>query len=177
MCDTDEFLFPVQGKSLRHALRDYDGYASLSVNWKLFNTGNVSRIPTDKLLIETLTSAHLHQDFNLKSIVKPRHVDFFISVHFPKLRSGFRQVTENFECFYGPFAPVESRKVFRINHYWVRDGDFLVSQKVNRTHVKKNKIGYLNSVYFPTLRDESIFKFIKELKAKIFPKNIFCKFY
>ena len=170
------FFFPVEVKSLRHALRDYDGYVSLSVNWKLLGTGNVSRIPANKLLIETLASAHKHPDVQVKTIVKPRYVEFFKSVHFPKLKSGFSQVTENFECFSGAFVPAESRKVFRINHYWVRDMDFLFSQKLNRTHTKTHKSLYLKSMVFPSSPDKSVFRFLSDLKAKIFSENVFQSF-
>ena len=36
VCDTDEFIFPMQEKDLVTALKDYGECASLGVNWKIF---------------------------------------------------------------------------------------------------------------------------------------------
>lgn len=79
--DTDEFLFPVQERNLPSLLRKYDNYASLAVNWKLFGSSNVSKIPAGKLLIESLVLANPKLDLHIKSIVKPRYVKEFNHPH------------------------------------------------------------------------------------------------
>src|SRR5690606_37959321 len=103
--DTDEYLFPVKEHSLKSALKKYDNYASLSVNWKLFGSSNVERVKDNKLLIETLKLSQKEPDLHVKTIVKPRYVENITHPHFPKLKTGYAQVTENYEYFIGPFSP------------------------------------------------------------------------
>ena len=42
--DTDEFLFPVKEKNLANALKEYDEYAGLAVNWRIFGSSNIKKI-------------------------------------------------------------------------------------------------------------------------------------
>lgn len=180
--DTDEFLFPVKEDNLPVLLSKYDQYASVSVNWKIFGSNKIDRIPDDKLLIETLLFAGEYEDVHVKTIVKPRYVDKFTNPHFAELKLGYGQVTENFEYFYGPFLPKESRNIVRINHYWARDYDFFESTKLARVHVvseglidqeKKEKIDFLiqteekNSVKY----DDSILRFVPVLRDRVFQEN------
>ena len=178
MVDTDEFLFPVQEKNLANVLKNYDNYASLSVNWEIFGSSNIQNIPENKLLIETL----LHKgtnDVHVKTIVKPKYVETVLNPHYAKLKPGYAQVTENFEYFIGPFMPAESRNILRINHYWSRDLDFLYTRKINRVHVAGNQLNEeeinakikaiidsdkANSKIY----DVSILKYIDELRARVF---------
>jgi hypothetical protein len=139
--DTDEFLFPVKNDDLPSLLKSYDSYASLSVNWKMFGSSNIRRVKDSELLIESLMFSADKEDIHVKSIVKPRYVVSYSNPHFPKLKDGYGQVTENFEYFYGPFAPKESRNLVRINHYWARDLDFFESVKLKRVHIINKKLG------------------------------------
>jgi hypothetical protein len=178
MVDTDEFLFPVQEHNLANALKNYDDYASVSVNWEIFGSSDVQTIPRNKLLIETL----LHKgsnDLHVKTIVKPRYVKTIENPHHAELKPGYAQVTENFEYFAGPFMPQESRNILRINHYWSRDLDFLHARKINRVHVigkqldseeTNNKIQAIIGVdkYNSQIYDDSILKYIDELRVMVF---------
>jgi hypothetical protein len=128
--DTDEFLFPVQQKDLTTLLKKFDNYASLSVNWKIFGSSNIDRILDGKLLIESLTMANDKPDLQIKTIVKPRYIESITHPHFAKLKTGYAQITENFEYFSGPFSPSESLNILRINHYWSRDWEFFNSRKL-----------------------------------------------
>ncbi len=177
--DTDEFLFPVKAKNLKEILKKYDDYAALSVNWKMFGTGDVEKIEPDKLLIESLTKSANHQDLHVKTIVKPRYVKDFTNPHFPNLLPCYSQVTENFEYFNGPFMPMESKNILRINHYWARDFEFFKSQKLNRIHVsgteltddeKKVQVNHLIEVNknISVKYDDSILRFAKDLKYNLF---------
>jgi len=94
--DTDEFLFPVKAKNLKEILKKYDDYAALSVNWKMFGTGDVEKIEPDKLLIESLTKSANHQDLHVKTIVKPRYVKDFTNPHFPNLLPCYSRVIVEF---------------------------------------------------------------------------------
>ena len=178
MVDTDEFLFPVQEKNLANVLKNYDDYASVSVNWEVFGSSDIQTIPRNKLLIETL----LHKgtnDLHVKTIVKPRYVDTINNPHYVVLEQGYAQVTENFEYFFGPFMPKESRDILRINHYWSRDLDFLYSRKIDRVHVINKKLSTEEvdkKIQKITNKDRdnskiydvSILKYTDELRARVF---------
>jgi len=178
MVDTDEFLFPVQEYNLAKALKNYDDYASVSVNWEIFGSSNVQTIPSNKLLIETLLYKGTN-DSHVKTIVKPRYVQTIENPHYAALKPGYAQVTENFEYFAGPFVPKESRNILRINHYWSRDLDFLYARKINRVHVIgkqldseeiNNKIQAIIGAdkYNSQIYDDSILKYIDELRVRVF---------
>lgn len=176
--DTDEFMFPVGDKDLKSTLKRYDDYASLSVNWKLFGSGSVSKIDDDKLLIESLTMGAKDVDLHVKSIVKPRYVESINNPHFVKLKPGYAQITENYDHFKGPFSPFESRDVLRINHYWARDWEFFKSTKLARIHIMKNglseeekqtKIDSLIKMNkdVSLTYDGSILRFVPELRTRM----------
>ncbi len=99
--DTDEFLFPVKGKSLANTLKSYDEYAALSINWKIFGSSGIQTIPKDKLLIETLLYKQDPQisDLHVKTIVKPRYVKKISHSHYPILEPGYYQITEILNIF------------------------------------------------------------------------------
>lgn len=176
--DTDEFLFPTQEKDLREFLPKYDTYAALSVNWRIFGTNNVKHIPSNKLLLEVLTSSDRADDRHVKTIVKPRYVNKLVNPHFPELAPGYFQVDENFQYFRGAFLPRESREFVRVNHYWSRDYDFFESTKLRRAHItgglddiaKQAKIDELiiSEKKASSNYDGSILRFVPALRAQVF---------
>jgi hypothetical protein len=179
--DTDEFLFPVKEKNLADVLKKYDEYAALSINWKVFGTANIQKIPEDKLFIETLvyTSAPEFNDRQVKTIVKPRYVERITNPHYPKLYQGYLQVTENFEYFRKALTPEASRNILRINHYYYRDLEFFQSRKLNRMHVMDKKLSkeYMeaqmqrlkdSNKQDSTTYDDAILKYVPELRERVF---------
>jgi hypothetical protein len=178
MIDTDEFLFPVQERSLPDLLKKYDDYASLSVNWKLFGSGDVEKIGQDKLLIESLLLSSGSKDLYVKTIVKPRYVQKVTDPHFADLKPGYFQVTENLDFFSGSLSPDPTQNLIRINHYWARDWDFFRSTKLARVHIvnrssseveKEQQIENLKATNrnISTNYDDSIVKFVPELRRKM----------
>lgn len=176
--DTDEFMFPIKETSLSKILKNYDNYATLSVNWRIFGSGDVYKIPKGDLLTESLVMASTHSDLHVKSIVKPRYVKSIRNPHFAILENGYAQVNENREYFKGPFLPKETRSILRVNHYWSRDWSFFNSIKINRIHVsgstfskaeKDKKIKDLihQNRMLSQEKDTSIFRFIPELKKRL----------
>lgn len=177
--DTDEFLFPLKEKSLAKALKEYDEYPGLSVNWRIFGSSGVKRVPENKLLIEELVMTSENKDFNIKTIIKPRYVERIHSPHFPVFKKGYEKVNEKFEYFSGPFIPSESRQVFRVNHYWSRDLDFFYSRKISRVHVISKELSKaqveksIQSMIEVDKRNSSIYdgdilKYVDELRARVF---------
>ncbi len=174
--DTDEFIVPLVDKDLPTMLKKYDKYASLSVNWRIFGTNNIQRIPDDKLLIETILYSSNKPDFHVKTIVKPRFVYRYSNPHFADLIDGYGQVTEDYEYFRGSLIPHESRNVVRLNHYWSRDNEFFENTKLKRVHMvekilsdqeKQNQIDKLKkeNQEASAAYDNSILKFAPDLRS------------
>ncbi len=179
--DTDEFLFPVMEDNLVKILKNYDEYATLSVNWQIFGTNGIQKIKKNELLIERLLmSSNNLEDRHVKSIVKPRYVKNFINPHFPNLKKDYGQVTEDFQYFYGPLSPTVRKEKLRINHYTYRDLEFLHSVKIKRltkTYIRaslteeelKNNISAIIDVdkKLSAIYDDVILKFVPELRLLI----------
>jgi len=177
--DTDEFIFPVKEKNLKTVLKNYDQYPALGVNWKIFGSNNIQSLPADKLLIESMTGSDPKPDSCIKSIVKPRYVNYIDHPHFPQLEDGYFEVSENGEFFKGPNLPHISKNIIRLNHYWARDLDFFAATKLERIHLrqdgltKQEKEKRINDAIISNQNssseyDDSIFKYIPELKKMVF---------
>ena len=181
--DSDEFLFPVKANKLTQVLKNYDDFASVSVNWRIFGSGNVNKIEKDDLLIEKLVMKESYQeDPSVKTIVKPRYVETFINPHFAILKTGYAQVIEDFSFLYGPHSHSRSNNILAINHYWARDWDFFNNTKLSRVHlinkflsqedknIKTNKLIENNKKYSAEF-DDAILRFVPHLKAQIFQRS------
>lgn len=169
--DTDEFVFPVKEQDLKTVLKRYDSYATVSVNWKLFDTNDIEKLDKHKLLIEELTQCSAANDLHVKSIIKPRYASKFIdNTHFAHLKSGYYQITENFEPFYGPFSPSQSLNILRINHYWTRDWKFFKERKLKRQHIIDKLEGIQTSNLDTSLEYKKfLFQFVDDLGKECFP--------
>jgi Glycosyltransferase family 92 len=176
--DIDEFLFPTEKESLTEFLKDYEQFGGLCVNWQMYGTSYVSKIPENKLLIETL---HLKAPFNheenklVKSIVQPLKVISCAGPHICFFIPGFYQVNEHKEKFEGFHTPYISVDKIRVNHYWSRDEDFFYRVKIPRRESWKeniqkqiNRLNALNSEQ----DDDAIQRFIPILRYQIFGKGL-----
>ena len=124
-------------------------------------------------------ASHPLDNFHVKTIVKPRYVENIINPHFPVLKAGYAQVTENGQVFYGPFTHFPSNNILTINHYWARDWDFFNSTKIARIHLLKldssepDKNAIIEKLIQKNIQcsiiyDDSILKFVPELRAQMF---------
>lgn len=133
--DSDEFLFPTESDDLRIFLKDYEAYGGLGVNWQMFGTSGIVKIPADKLMIEMLllkAPEQFEEHVNMKSIVRPETVASCQSPHFVIYKLGYFSVDANKKQFAGPFPPSIAVDKIRINHYWSRDEDYFYRVKVSR---------------------------------------------
>ncbi len=119
--DADEYIVPIQGRDALHALLDREANTdtgSLLFYWVIYGTSNVWKIPENKLMTEMLM---LRADDNhpwhvlMKSIHKPKAVAECL-VHEARLHKGYKQKW---------LHPSE----FRINHYWTRNTQELLSKR------------------------------------------------
>lgn len=171
LIDSDEFIFPYKGKSLAHALQDYDTEACLRLPWVLFGTSNVEKIPDDELMIAHLTKSMHITDTPMvpKVIIKPRYLKFLPNPHYPIMKMGYYDVDEN-------KVPCEGRsdlnssvtKKFRLNHYWSKDEKFFNEVKLPLWPEKKNieKKKMYNRI-ISLKEDDAILRFVPDLKERM----------
>ena len=172
--DIDEFLFPVKQDNLQQFLKEYEEFSGVVVNYRMFGTSNIERIPEDKLSIETLifrAQNDYHQHKTIKSIVQPKYIKFMYA-HTGDFFPSYYSVTENKERFRGSaWRSSCSVDKIRINHYWTRDEDFFCNVKIPRD--AKTETGRSNEKMlrwkeeFNKEQDFEIFRFIEPLKNQM----------
>lgn len=158
--DTDEFLFPVEHNNLVDFLKEYDDVGGIGVNWVIYGTSHISKIPQGALLIETLVYRSCDPDLHIKSIVHPERVLGCINPHFFYYKKGYSQVNSDKVPFTGPFSPAPLLNKIRINHYWSRDEEYYRTQKIPRREkwgleIDPQQLESANALY-----DPAIFRFI-----------------
>lgn len=171
--DTDEFLFPLEGLSITKTLNKYFKHeVGVVVNWQCYGTSDKGKAGPDELMIENLTK-RAPQDYwknwYYKSVVRPKYVVDCGNPHFCNYKDGRKHV----DMQKVPIG-MEARGIFieklRINHYWVRDKDFLVNVKLPRYQYNLN-YDYWNITKqeseMNAVEDKSIFKYVYMLKAKM----------
>jgi Glycosyltransferase family 92 len=168
--DSDEFLFPVHCDSLVKFLSFYEKIPHIGgvcVNWMMYGTSNVDKIPDDKLLIETLVFSKGEGDRHYKSIVRPDRVAWVCSPHYSKYKEGYCHCTPSNGPVVPPFVEID---LIRINHYWSRDEWYLNNVKIPRrelwgTPMEASQLwGMLGNAHY----DPSIFRFIGPLRKRVF---------
>lgn len=169
--DLDEFIVIKNAKNLRKFLKEFEDYSGVCANWQMFGTSGVEVIPRDRLMIEMLTkrAAKNHPDhIHIKSIVKPELVRTCENPHFVFYTTGYSVTAGEHTPFIGPFAPSINTDKIQINHYWLRDQEYLKETKYSRLH----NVNPAVTLEFLKARDDelceendtSIFRFIPNLK-------------
>lgn len=132
--DVDEYLFPVEG-GLIGTLKPFEEFGGVGVNWQVYGTSGIAKIPEDRLMIEVLNwKAPENQETNrhIKSIVRPERVKSLDNAHSMTYHKGFFQVNTKKERFDGCISPTIEIDLLRINHYTLRDEHYLATQKIPR---------------------------------------------
>lgn len=130
--DIDEFLVPTEGDSLVSLLKNYENekVGGVCFRWMVFGTSHVAKIPSDRLMIETLLmnggakgwtgSVDMPNALVYKTVVRPdRIVGMPMPPHYYKYKHGYKEVR----------LPLD---VGQLNHYWCRDEDYLYRIKIAR---------------------------------------------
>lgn len=164
--DTDEFLFPSSTDNLVDFLANYEDCSGIGVNWQVFGTSNVAKIPENKLLIETLTwklPEDAPTNLHIKSIVRPSCVVDCINPHFMIYSPGKFQVNSDKVRFEGAFSPYVQIKDIRINHYRLRDEHFYHNVKLQRRKKWQCEEMEFEQWYYNQIADEAILRFLPRL--------------
>jgi hypothetical protein len=131
LIDVDEFLVPVKDNDLTSILVPFESDSTIGgvcAAWVCFGTSHVSRIPRDRLMIETLVLSEEGlatpgqfpwEQGTFKSIVRTERTDSIESPHVALYDA---------ECSHVPLFP----DLLQINHYWTRDEVFFNEVKVPR---------------------------------------------
>jgi hypothetical protein len=168
--DSDEFLFAVHNDNLVKFLSKYWDKANIGgicVNWVMYGTSNVVKIPPGKLMIETLVLSKGEGDHHFKSIVRPDKVLSVSSPHHCKYKDGVYHYTPNKHRHHPPFGEIDQ---IRINHYWSRDEWYLNNIKIPRRELwgTPSEASHLWSQLGNAYYDTSIFRFIEPLRERVF---------
>lgn len=142
--DADEFFFAPGGGDLREALREFEDYGAVHVNYANYGTSG-HETPPDEPIISAYTWRGRHDavvpyphllkgpgldradlasyhalDAHITSVVRPERVLECKSPHHWTFRDGWYGVTENHERHFGPWTKTVSMKKLRFNHYWTK---------------------------------------------------------
>ena len=157
--DTDEFLFNPEGISLKNILKKFKHYDAVGVNWVMYGSSYLKRIPDGAKMIDYLkmrAPMDIYYNRFYKSIVRPAKVSGCTHIHYFTMLPGSKCVNEKKMPIEGWYSDV-SVDLLRINHYWTRDLDFLYEEKLKRqnkwykTEDLRDRDRELNVVYDPIL--------------------------
>lgn len=170
LLDMDEFLVPLQKDNLVDFLADYEDYPGLVVNWQMFGTSGVKKIPSDKLMIEMLVMKApplSDENHHIKSIVRPEYVKE-AHLHIAAYKKPYQPVNSDKE----PLANKERQKIvvdkIQLNHYWTRDEDFFYTVKLaHRAAWESKETSEARKNALSQVRDHSMDRFVEPLKKQM----------
>jgi len=156
LIDIDEFLTPISAKNIPEILKDYQEFAGVGFNWKIFGHSGLYDLPEDKLLIESLVmTAPIDRSTQLgvKSIVRPEYVLDCKHPHYVNYKEGYYHVNSNKDrrIDHNGASNVIYYDRLVVNHYWSRTGSFLY-KKLKRY-----------SLWFPEIIPEKWIDYVKEM--------------
>ena len=170
--DTDEFIVLKKGHNLGYLLKNYEEYGAVSINWQVFGHSNVQKLKSGDFLVEKLTlkgEPLMKGNYHVKSIVQPKHVKSCYNPHFFKLDKDYPQVTTAKIPFFGVHSPTVDISIAQINHYWVRDIEYMENIKIAR-QIKWGGSGDATrkaGAELNQIEDLSAFPFLLEMKKRL----------
>lgn len=178
--DLDEYILPFHHSNLISFLEEYEYAAGVVINWHNFGTSNLHDIPSNKLMIETLTlRAHEQSPYNhpVKSILRPDRVDIKTKSWCPHtwayLSSKDELISPNHKKW--RFGKIDVTKA-RINHYVHKTEKYFYETKVPNKERMEGRI--VTEAYISEwksscnqIHDTEIFRFVPDLRNRVFEKN------
>jgi hypothetical protein len=170
--DSDEFIVPIQHNNIKDFLRQYEPFGGVCINWQMFGTSNVAKVPTNKTMIETLTlKAHPSTPPNImvKSIVQPAKVEAVKDQHKCRYKNNYFDVNTNKE----KITKDKKKKILlnqaQINHYYTRDIDYMQTKAQRRVITAGTPLEVTMSMYniFNDVQDNNILRFVPQLRSKL----------
>ncbi len=171
--DVDEFIVPLQTNSLPGLLKNYENYGGLYINWLMFGTSHIQKIPNQCLMIEALNHCTIAPVQVGKSIIRPERVSDCTNPHFMKYKAPYFHVNTNHQTFEKTNCPIASDQML-IHHYYTRDIDHLINVKLPR---RKKWMSIDSETYIQEMDhynahlNLTMFRFIPALKGKMFAEK------
>lgn len=174
LIDADEYIVPLQKKSIVKVLKNYEKYGGVYVNWLCFGTSHVQKIPAKTLMIDVLHQCALSPVPVGKSIVRPERVVNCASPHYMEYRHPFFQVNTNHQTFKHNQCPLATDQLL-IYHYYTRDVDHVLNVKIPRRKKWMNiesVDSYLQQLeMFNASENMTMQRFVPKLKKKMLLKK------
>jgi len=173
MLDSDEFMVPIITDNVSNLLRYYENYGALLINWQMFGTSGVETVPADKTMIEVLTNKALVDTSTntfIKSIVQMRNCQYIRHQHTACCRQGTVAVNSDAsECGEYNGGVIVDR--IQLNHYYFRDGKFLVETKYPRRLIYSGHtldVVQAQNVECNKIACDRILRFVPALRRRLF---------
>lgn len=173
--DSDEFLMPVEDIDLKKFLVQYERHAAVVVNWAMFGTAGVEKIPPDQLMLEALTKRaprDYHQNHHIKTILQPA-LTKSVGIHDAVYYGPGHAVNTNRESCIGSFnRPVLTDKL-RLHHYFLRDREFVRNTKIARRQAFGHNpdVMWQWDIEMNAEDDESMARYTPALRNRVIPPD------
>lgn len=170
--DIDEFIVPTKANNLLDLLKKYERSGGLQIFWQFFGTSWINKIPTNKTLVESLllkAPKDYGGNYNFKTIVQPRTVSKYY-VHGGEYNRPWKEIFPH-GTRGGAMQPINI-DIVRIHHYWTRDEDYFLNQKiVRRQRYEGNAYTSerIQQIYkeLNGVQDTTILRFVPELRKRL----------
>jgi len=146
--DADEFIVPLQNKTIPEFLKNFEEFAAVEINWLCYGSGGAKKREAGGVMERF--RAHAEPDFfdnrYVKSIVNPRRIVNFPSVHEPARLSGKIVDTDGnvIKENYKDRPPLLDK--IRINHYSIKSlEEFL--EKRSRGRARRGSMRKMDYFY------------------------------
>ena len=147
LIDLDEFLVPIEKENIPDALKEFEKYSSVGINWVCFDSNSFNKKPTEHGGLVTANYTRVNKNYDIrinreiKSIVNLRKIQYVRCVHCA-LGNG---VTENFEPANYFLTKHHSSKKLRINHYIIKSKEeFLKRHNQQELASKRDRLKVFN---------------------------------
>lgn len=173
--DADEFLYPVEGNSIKDVLKDVASAPAVAVHWLNFGSNGHEERPQG-LCIESF-ARRAPDDFPdhyvMKSIVRPDSIVSYLHPHQSLVLGCYVQEDGTPVFPIGGRCSVPRHRRLAINHYYTKSRQQLLKKRERGRPLGEGDPARIRAMEFFTLRDRNdvedltIQKFLPELKKLI----------
>jgi hypothetical protein len=173
--DADEFLYPVQGNSIKDVLKDVSSAPAVAVHWLNFGSNGHDERPQG-LCIESFTRRapdDFPDHYVMKSIVRPDTIVSYLHPHQSLVLGCYVQEDGTPVFPIGGRCSAPQHRRLAINHYYTKSRQQLLKKRERGRPLGEGDPARIRAMEFFTLRDRNdvedltIQKFLPELKKLI----------
>ena len=170
--DADEFLYPVEGNSIKDVLKDVASAPAIAVHWLNFGSNGHKERPQG-LCIESFTRRapdDFPDHYVMKSIVRPDAIVAYLHPHQSLVLGCYVQEDGTPVFPIGGRCSVPRHRRLAINHYYTKSREQLLKKRERGRPLAEGDPERIRAMEFFTLRDRNdvedpaIQKFLPELR-------------